>query len=196
MYRSKDEVVKRQKQVEALYQKLQFYKGKVFENLGFDKKTQTYPLHTEIGSFIGHARSIFQYAYKEASERGAKKDYERCVGQHPVIRVFKDLRDVEIHASGLGTRTTLSVKIRVGSPKHHPPEITTAVTKKLEVTPDLINQLQAEGDSDALQAIKDGKDLYEAVSLDGETDFFKLLQVYMAAISEFIKCGIKAGFIT
>ena len=210
MYHSKAEILKKHKQVMALYNELLNYRGKIFVNDGFDEKTQTYPFLTQMGSFLSHSRSIFQYAYKEAKQLNKLSDYEVFVTNHPMVKLFRDLRDIEIHDSSLGKWTTVTLESKINlsrckktttvpnadSEPSKPAVITVCLAKKLEVSQELIDELTKEGREDMPKDIAEGKTLYEEVSFNGESDIFKLMEIYVKTIDDFIEYGIQKKFIT
>lgn len=197
MYRSKSEVEKKLRQSKAIYKKLLNYKGKVFVRNGLDEESRTYPFLTDIGSFLSHSRSIFQYSHKEAKLRGKLSDYNAFLSKMPVISLFKELRDTEIHDSTLGKHTLIGLKGRLirnneesksqevtrDIAEEKQAKVTVSLSKKVEISPQLVQKLEKEGKKDLLAAIDKGEHLYEEVTLNGESDIFKLLEMYIDAIT-------------
>lgn len=70
MYRCRSEIEKKLKQVRFVFGKISKFKGRIFVENGIDEETGSYPLLTEISSFLARAHSILQYAQKEAKETG------------------------------------------------------------------------------------------------------------------------------
>ena len=128
-------------------------------NGGRDAETGSYPLIVDFSSFLSSARSVFQYGLKEAKSRGMQKVYDDFCAASPISKLFKDLRDDDIHRytpgthmtvegsspithidpeTGVGTGAPFSVYVEgledLNEPKHTNTEvrITTSVTKRIE----------------------------------------------------------------
>jgi hypothetical protein len=209
MYRSKSEIEKKLAQAKVLYTKLLAHEGIIFVQDGYDKHTQTIPFMVLISSFLTQTRSIFQYARREAKLKGKLDCYDKFLKEHPIISFFKDLRDIDIHESNLGKQTivrmesyidTRTPEVQQEHPislrKQKPPIVNVSLSKKLAVTNELISKLKLEGQHELLMAISTGKDIYQNVSLNGESDIFKLIRTYMETILSFIKFGTKDTFIS
>ena len=223
MYKSKSEIRKKLQQVKYMYNEISKFKNRIFVKNGLDEETGSYPLLTNIGSFLAHARSILQYAYKEAMESGNQAEYEEYVSQNEIIKFFKKIRDSEIHEYTIGSHTTVhaespiisydpethtaigkEVKLYVellsdlDSPKNKnmEVEIVTTLGKKVEINNAYIQRLEAEGENDLAEAARNGKELYEEQECDGEKDIFKLCEKYIKELEIFINFGIANGFIT
>ena len=107
MYNSKHEIEQKLNQVKYAWVQFKRYEGRIFVDGGRDPKTGSFPLINDLSSFITQARSVFQYAYKEANERGLLSSYDDFVNSHPIINCFKVLRDSDIHEYIPGTATTI-----------------------------------------------------------------------------------------
>ena len=178
---------------------------------------------THVGSFLAHARSIFQYAQKEAKEAGLQSKYDSYVSNNDIIRFFKEIRDSEIHEYGIGSLMTITghspideygstTKIAIGkefkinvedlsdleSPRKSDKgaEIQITLLRRIEVTKSLIKDFILKGETDLVDAANDGKELYEELDCNGEKDLFKLCDNYINEIEQFIKFGTAKGFIS
>ncbi len=59
-----------------------------------------HPLTWQLSAFLSAARSALQYALEEAkTKNGGRAWYDAAVAADPVIRFFKDKRDINIHQS-------------------------------------------------------------------------------------------------
>lgn len=66
----------------------------------------------ELSAFLTAARSVIQYALEEArSKLGGQAWYGGQVGVSPVVKYFKDKRDVSIHVTPVIPTRTFHVKI-------------------------------------------------------------------------------------
>jgi len=162
-----------------------------------------------MGSFLSHSKSIFQYAYKEAQQLNKLSEYQTFLANNPIVGFFKELRDIEIHDSILGKHTVVSMKNKISlntddqitalanvKEDQNKPDMNISLSKKLEISKELINRLTNEGRKDLFDAIADKKSLYEEVTFNGETDIFELIDKYVNTISEFIEYGVEKHFIT
>lgn len=217
MYKSKAEIEKKLSQTKYNLKQLTRFEGRFFVNQGRDHETGSYPLIAHLSSFLSSARSIFQYALKEAKNSGLQKTYEGFFDRSPVSKLFRDLRDDDIHQYMPGTHvaiegiTHIDPETGVGTGKFsieklddldNPKDknsdmtITTSVTRRIEVSPELIDELQSCGQSDLVDAARRGDPLYTIVECDGENDLFALCRKYMADVEAFFEYGQKEGFIT
>ena len=223
MYKSKNEIEKKLRQVKFVYKEISKFKNRVFVKNGLDEETGSYPLLTHIGSFLTHARSVLQYAQKEAKESGGQSNYDNYVSQNRIIKFFKTIRDSEIHECTIDSHTTITgespivsydpethtaigkeVSLYVellsdlNSPKNNNTEmeITTTLGKKIKIDNAFIQKLETEGKKDLVEAARNGKELYEEQECDGEKDIFKLCENYIKELELFIDFGITNGFIT
>ena len=223
MYKSKNEIDKKLKQVKYIRKEIEKFRGRVFVKEGLDEETGSYPLLTNVGSFLAHARSIFQYAQKEAKEAGCHEKYDNYVSQREIIKFFKGIRDREIHEYVITSCKTISadssivsydpvsrtaigkeVKVYVeklsdlNTPKetNRDVEIQLMLTKRIEVTNSLINDFVAKGETELARAASEGEELFEELECDGEKDLFKLCDNYIDEIKRFIEYGIANGFIS
>jgi hypothetical protein len=223
MYKSKSEIEKKLKQAKYVYKEISKFKNRIFVNNGLDEETGSYPLLTHVSSFLAHARSILQYAQKEAKESGIQSKYDNYVSQNKIIKFFKTIRNSEIHEYTIGshmtitgespivsydseTHTAIGKKVEfyveplsdINSPKYKNKEveITTALSKKIIIDNAFIQKLEAEGKKDLAAAARNGKELYEEQKCEGEKDIFKLCENYIKELELFINFGITNGFIT
>jgi len=223
MYKSKSEIEKKLKQVKYIYKEISKFKNRIFVKNGLNEETGSNPFLTNIGSFLVHARSILQYAQKEAKGSGNQLKYDNYVSQNKIIKFFKGIRDSEIHEYTIDSHTIIDanssiisydhethiaigkeVKLHVkplsdlNSPKDEDREVEIVVTlqKRVEVNNTFIQKLESEGEEDLTEAARNGKEFYEEQECDGEKDVFKLCERYIKELEIFINFGIANGFIT
>lgn len=66
----------------------------------------------ELSAFLTAARSVIQYALEEArSKPGGQAWYDGQVGASPVVKYFKDKRDVSVHVTPVIPTRTFHVEI-------------------------------------------------------------------------------------
>ena len=223
MYKSKREIEKKLKQVKYSLKQFTRYEGRIFVNEGRDPQTGCLPLIIDLSSFTTQARSVLQYAYKEAKERGLVESYNAFVNSKPIFRCFKALRNGDIHEYIPGTNMTIEASspirsidpetgVGVGEPvylyieglddldnpkgRNSDTTITTTITKRLEPDDELIQCLTDEGRLDLVELAKKGEPLYELFECNGESNIFQLCRSYQECIEEFYDYGVKCGFIS
>jgi hypothetical protein len=206
MYCCKEDVLRKLVEVRHLHSTLDRYRGKVFVRNGLDDKTGIYPVGMALSAFIVHARTIFQYAYKQADETGRTRAYEGFVTSRPIIQSFRDMRDTEIHERVLDTRTEIAAESRLLRPDEAPwdtsseepreAKVTITLTRRLNIDQKLIGTLEEQGHHELAAAARNGKSLYEELVVNGKRDVFQLCDDYLDAIEEFVELGIREGFIS
>jgi hypothetical protein len=72
--------------------------------------------------------------------------------------------------------------------------ITTTLSTKVEITNDLIKQLEKEGSRDLVDAACRGEELYRAMEFEDEWDLFVLCERYMVELKDFVAIGISRAF--
>ena len=206
MYRSKKQIEKKLAQAKYVLNEIQKYRGKVFINNGVDPDTGAHPLQVNVSSFLAHTRSVLQYAYKECEDRGEIPTYESAVGEKPIIRVFRDLRNTDIHEMVIGTHTVVSFESRVfeteeearqySSENPTEPNIVNHISKPVTVSPEIIEQFRNEGRTDLVDAAVAGESLYETVEFEGEQDLHVLCENYINSLSRFVDELSQIGMIS
>lgn len=206
MYKSKIQIEKKLAQAKFVLKEMQKYRGKVFVNNGIDQETGAHPLQVNISSFLAHTRSVLQYAYKENKERNTTCIYEGAVKKRPIIGVFRDLRNTDIHEMVIGTHTVISFVAyfhKTDNPEKEESEteskeasIVNHLSKPIVVTKTLIEQLRKEGRTDLADAADSGESLYEPVEFNGEKDLYVLCEKYIESLDDFVSELFKAGAIT
>ena len=196
MYRSKQQVDKKLAQAKYVLSQIQTYRGKVFVNNGIDPETGAHPLQVNVSSFLAHTRSVLQYACKECKERGALSAYESAVGRYPIISVFRDLRNTDIHEMVVGTHTVFSFKSRLFETEDQAkkysdenpsePNIINHISKPVTVATDVIERLRNDGCTDLADAAAAGESLYQAIEFDGKQDLHVLCEDYIDSLSQVV----------
>lgn len=186
-------------------------------------------LETHMSSFVAQARSIFQYALKEIDtqehDKKVKKQriYHDFVSKSDIIKMFRDLRNSEIHESAIRSSTTVYLSSPINIPNsglNNDTENTSdsnpdaqnnttkeqdntdkksvhrKLLKKTEVTGQIISDLTLSGQNEILETKGIGDFIYEVQEIDGEDDLFNLCQLYVEAIENFIELGETNGFIS
>jgi hypothetical protein len=148
----------------------------------------------ELSAFLSSARSVLQYAYKEARKNpGRRKWYDAQVTGYSVLEFFKDKRDVNVHVEPLKPTRHVSVSdtlnvmisesIRIEIRKE---DGTVEVREHKEELPELRPQGEA--------AEVTSRYLFD--DWNGSEDVIDLSRQYLAALESFVKRGLAAGIIS
>src|SRR5438552_4545066 len=72
--------------------------------------------HYFLSAFLSAARSALQYALEEARTKGSQSWYESAMRTSPILRFFKDKRDINIHQRPVAVmqQTILTESVHVG----------------------------------------------------------------------------------
>lgn len=222
MYKSKREIGKKLKQVKYVQNLIRRFEGRVLAHNGRDPETGAHPLIAHLSSFVAHARSVIQYAYKEAKESGHLAEYERFVESSEIFRLFKSVRNSDIHEYTIGARTLIlttaymspaetphtlvsaPIEMNVETlsdldkpPKEQPHvEVVYTLCRRVETTDSLIEELEQKGQVKLAQATRSGRELYEELELEGTKNLHDLCDLYVAELERFVVYGQDKGFIT
>jgi hypothetical protein len=219
MYKSKKEIEKKLEQVKYSQNLIRRYQGQVLANNGRDPSTGAHPLMVHISALISQGRSIVQYAYKEAEETGLLANFEPFAAKSDIFKLFKRLRDCDIHEYSIGVQTTIHATVYFDRTAHSQdpvslsekpdvealtfPRKPTPNTKvvhslleKVETTESLFEELERSGQVELVQAARSGNDLYTQVELDGNKDLHELCDLYVTELENFIAYGQVKGFIS
>ena len=164
---------------------------------------------------------MLQYAHKEALETGNIKAYDAFVAKSSIIGCFKDLRNLDIHEAMIGTGISISSSPVIvekteavattgwvpfyvetlddlDNPKKRNTEVMIEATirKPIEVTPDVIDEINREGRNDLMDAVRNGTPLFKVVECEGEKNLFHLCQMYVNDLERFVEYGVSEGFIS
>lgn len=222
MYKSKSQIEKKLKQVKYAHNLIRKFDGRVLAHNGRDTETGAHPLIAHLSAFVAQARSVIQYANKEAKDSGHLTEYERFIESSEVFRLFKSVRNSDIHEYTIGTHT-LILTIAYMSPAETPHTLVSApiemhietvsdldkppkeqphvkvvytLCRRVGVTDYSIEQLGLEGQVRFTEAVRAGEELYEELELDGIKNLHELCDLYVAELEKFVIYGQDKGFIT
>lgn len=137
MYKSKIEIDKKLNQVRYIYSLIRRFKGRVMANNGRDPQTGAHPLIAHISAFVAHGRSVIQYARKEANESGHLKEYDEFVKNSEIFKLFKNLRDSDIHEYNLGVHTLMEATVYLSPSKSQGTFTSNTMRNQIESLSDL-----------------------------------------------------------
>lgn len=148
----------------------------------------------ELSAFLSSARSILQYGNEEAKTKsGGQAWYDSQVCGNPILRHFKDKRDINIHCEPVETNRQIEV----------------TVTEHVHVSESLRIEILREDGSvevrehkDSPAPIKPHSDestieiKYHFDDWSGQEDVIDLSESYIVALEGFISNGQTKGFLT
>jgi hypothetical protein len=148
----------------------------------------------ELSAFLSSARSVLQYARKEARKKpGGQQSYDRQVTGNSVLEFFKDKRDVNVHAKPLrptrhvSVSDTLNVMISESTRIEMRKEDGTVEVREFrEERPELRPQEEATEVT--------SRHVFD--DWNGPEDVIDLSRLYLAALDDFVKRGLADGIIS
>ena len=200
-YRSKKNIETALNQAKFLYHNnILPFRGKIFANGVIDKNYNCSPLNIYFSAFITQCRSVFQYALKEIKQADyqdkKQRLYEKYINEHPLIKLFKDLRDTDIHVASIRNFVTINLQVKLNGsrkpdkkiePKRvQESEIEYKILKAIIPDNDIYETLKSEKKLDLVEAIENGEQLYVNITFDDDSDLFSLCKKYLLEIEQFI----------
>lgn len=220
MYKSKRQIEKRLEQVKYTQSLMRRYQGGMLSNNGIDPITGTRPLIVHLSALLTEGRSVIQYAWKEAKEAGRLTAYDEFVNKSEVFKLFRRLRNRDIHEYTVSMQTTAyaSVSFALESSPHAiepsvldgetlpgPSMCTRARTEakvvhtileRVETSAALVEELERNGQVELLQAAKSGEELYVKIAFEGNEDLHDICDLYVTELETFVAYGQANGFIS
>ena len=222
-YKSKNQIDKKLAQVKHIHRDIDKFKNRILTNNGVDPETGVHPLIIYSSSFLSSARSIIQYAYKEAKEVSKLAVYKAYVSDIEIFKIFKEIRDIDIHEYTIGVHGFINVNatnpikevapaivqsepvtivvdslddLNTAGEQHGGVKVSYTLSKLLPIDDELIDRFTKEGRQDLLTAIANGKELYGALECENTTDLHQLCDLYIAELEKFIQFGLENGFVS
>ena len=201
-YKSKKNIDTALSQAKYLYyKKILKFKGKIFVNAGIDKEFNCSPLNIYFSAFITNCRSVFQYVIKEIKQNNRECNhrvlYDEYIKKRPLIKLFKTLRDIDIHAAPGGNFASFNWEIKLSpqsesTPKKEPKKLQSKdikykIIKYISPDKDIYEAFKKENRLDLIEAIENGEQLYEEVVFENDRDMFSLCNKYLEEVETFIK---------
>jgi len=148
-----------------------------------------------LSAFLSAARSVLQYALKEsATKPDGKSWYDSAVQRRPVVRFFKDKRDVNIHTEPI--KPTAEIHVEITGTISLSDEVSVSITDKngnisgQEIEPRSEPTRKIESDEPTVN--------YRYVFRDwsGNEDVVDLSRQYISELKGIVSDGVTRGFIT
>ncbi|MFO0719752.1 MAG: hypothetical protein U0319_03375 [Nitrospira sp.] len=222
MYKSKRAIRKKLQQVKYSQNLIRQFQGVLLAENGIDSKTGAHPLMVHLSAFLSQARSVLQYAHKEAKETGQLAEYEQFINQSKIIKFFKRIRDCDIHEYPIGVHTTIHATVYMapvdnlhpieGLPETTPLQLNSelkddgntqpdvkliyTICERVETTESLLRELEKTAQDNLLQAARSGIPLYAELEFEGNKDLHEICGLYVTELENFISFGESKGFIS
>jgi len=157
------------------------------------------PLTWQLSAFLSSARSVLQYALDEARTKpGGKVWYDGTVASDPVIRFFKDKRDMNIHerpvVPGRRVEVSLSAIVRV--------EDSVAIVVR-DRSGNVVQTYSSEDKKAGVDTSPtdpsvepEVRTVFVFTDWAGTEDLPNLGEAYLRAIEQMVAAGLAAGHIT
>ena len=220
MYKSKRQIEKRLEHVKYTHGLICRFKGVLLSNNGIDPITGARPLDVNLSALLAEGRSVIQYARKEAKETGRLAAYDGFVKQSEIFKLFRRLRNRDIHEYTVAMQTTAYATLRF-APESSPqanepskldvetlPELTMCkktrtearvvhtILERVETSEALVEDLERNGQVELLQAAKSGEELYVKIAFEGNEDLHDICDLYVTELEKFVTYGQANRFIS
>ena len=156
-----------------------------------------------LSAFLSSARSILQYALEEAKcKPGGKTWYEGHISASPVLKFFKDKRDVNIHTEPVAPKEIHSINIQLSVPPVPTVSVSCVVRDK---SGNIIQETQsANSEKQAKTNLKPSENSaqvrhelkYRFDDWTGQEDVLTLCQMYIHQLDAIVENGIAKNVIT
>jgi hypothetical protein len=220
MYKCKRQIEKKLKQIKYTQGLIRRYQGVVLSNNGIDPITGARPLIVHLSSILAEGRSVIQYAWKEAKEAGRLAAYDEFVKKSEIFKLFRKLRNRDIHEYTISMQTTAYATLYVtpdSSPETTEPssidgetlpgasmckrtrteaKVVHTILERVETSEALVKELERNGQVELLQAVKSGEDLYVKIAFEGNEDLHDICDLYVTELESFVAYGQANGFIS
>ena len=148
-----------------------------------------------LSAFLSSARSVLQYALKEAvTKAGGKQWYDNRISASAVLKFFKDKRDINIHTELIQPQEHYKLKSK--DTIHLSDSVLINVMDKdrnikQQYSSGAPEPMPKESETPAVMEIK-----YKFDDWVGSEDILTLCQMYVQELENAIKDGVNKGFIT
>lgn len=153
------------------------------------------PYQYNLSAFLSAARSVLQYACKEAeSKSGGRAWYDNRIANSSILPFFRDKRDVNIHTEPVKPRKDYQVSMKATV------HISSSLSIKLKDEKDnVIDQRctkEAKPPHEPPTDIVSVEIRYRFSDWSGSEDVTELSQKYLGELEDVVNDGIKSGFIS
>jgi hypothetical protein len=148
-----------------------------------------------LSAFLSAARSVLQYALKEADTKpNGRGWYDSAIQNRPVVRFFKDKRDINIHAEPIKPSAEIYIEI------NDKISLSDAVSITITDKDGNISDQEIVPKSEPTRKIKSDEPMveygYRFRDWSGNEDAVDLSRQYIKELKEIVSDGVSKGFIT
>lgn len=171
-------------------QEAEYFLSKISETIN-----ERHLFNFNLSAFLSATRSVLQYALKEASSRANGKSwYYSAIQNRPVVRFFKDKRDINIHGE----------PIKPSAEKHVNMNLTISLSNTVSVTIKDENGNISDNEiaprPESTRKITTDKPtvnyIYRFQDWSGTEDVVDLSLQYIKELNEIVSDGVSKGFVT
>jgi hypothetical protein len=146
-----------------------------------------------LSAFLAAARSVLQYANKEATKKpGGQAWYDTQVGAKPIIKFLKDKRDINIHARPI--TPLASVEVSVSDTLHLSESVSCTIEyadgRREDRTAVSSSEVKPEGTTTTVSY------MYFFDDWNGSEDLLTLCSTYITDVEAIVADGIANGWLT
>ncbi len=159
------------------------------------KETQTREnFEHNLSAFMAAARSVLQYAYKEAKKSGGQNWYENWMSQNSILGYFKEKRDTGIHKEPVRPTRNIDIALR-GSLQ---PSGSISIVKR-DAKGNVVEAFSSPQEPFE-SALPEPSTLniyhYRFADWSGPEDVLSLAELYLNVVVNLVEDGVKRGFLT
>lgn len=177
-----------------MYEKEKLEEAKYFYSRMIEEQENIRAFKYYLSAFLSSARSVLQYAEREAKKKpGGKKWYDNYISNNPILKFFKHKRDINIHVKPV--QPSAHIDVEIIEPLHISESVSITVTDEKG---NIKHQFRSEKPKPAITKPTMVKVMYKYRFKDwkGNEDVLELCQKYIEELEKIVKDGIKRGFIT
>lgn len=147
-----------------------------------------------LSAFLTAARSVIQYALKESETKpNGKSWYDSAVQSRPVVKFFKDKRDINIHAEPINPSAEINIGINDAITLSDEVFITLTDKDGNVVAEERVPRSQPTREIQSNEPVVNYRFIFRDWS--GSEDVVALSRQYIKELNEIISDGVARGFI-
>lgn len=190
MYKSKNQIKDKIKTLKFEFNFIYRNKNRLVINDGIDKETGANVLSSHIISFFIIARTILQFAYKEAKNTNNQNKYDEYINQKKIFKIIKMIRNTNIHDWQTGIKTVIYLESKIDRKDPYKSfEQRIEKNKKLPKIERILFGTTSENENNKEKC-------KELITFIEKTDIHEIIEEALKEIELFVNYGIKIGFIT
>jgi len=179
-----------------MYENNKLKEAKYFFSRMIESKERIDGFIHNLSAFLSASRSILQYALKEAkATQGGEKWYSDNVSNSPILKFFRDKRDLNIHEEPV--RPHAIHKVMITETIHLSDSISIVIkdrdgnVKEEYTSPEELNLISEDQKSSVVSETE-----YRFDNWSGNEDVIILCKLYLEQLENLVKDGVKKGLIS